>query len=269
MDDIINGKFQNIIVLSGAGVSVNANIPDYRSPNGIFQQMASKYNISTPEILFSRSYTEKHPEIHTDELYQGFIQKMREANPTSSHNLCKVLHDKGYLKRVYIQNIDELYNKAGLDADKIVEFHGSINKEVTLYGDTIKQKVMDSVKKDFIDDVEIIDCIIVMGTSLQVAPFCALPNMVRKYCCRILVNKTPQDCYRNSWSQHNEPEGMYSNNSQISYMKIHGRKVTLKPYWQSKGKWKNQYIYKMDCDAFSNEIINKIMNDEKIENNIV
>lgn len=258
MDDIINGKFKNIIMLSGAGVSVNANIPDYRSNDGLFQQMASKYQISTPETLFSRNYLEKYPEIKDDELYQSFIEKIKEAKPTNSHYLCKTLDDKGYLKRVYTQNIDELYNKIGIKPDKIIEFHGSINKQVTLYGDDIQPSVMEYVKKDFIDDVESIDCIIVMGTSLQVAPFCALPNMVRKKCCRILVNKTPQDCYKNNWTPCKEKYEIYSNNCQTSYTKIYDRKVTLKPYWQSRGKWKNQYIYTMDCDDFSNEIINKL-----------
>jgi len=246
--------FKNIVIFSGAGVSTNSGIPDYRSENGIFT------NSKLKELMFSRNYINEHPEILESPEYLQFIDSFKQAQPTDAHKLAKYLHDRGTLCRVYTQNVDGLYQKAGLPEDKIVEFHGSIQKNIVYYGDPIPNKALEQVKKDLINNVEFIDCIIVMGSSLQVAPFCALPNMVNKHCFRILVDIKPELCYRNEWTDIPEVQGMYSSPGQVSYTKIGNRKVSLKSFWKSRGKWKNQFVYKMDCDKFSNQVM---MGEEK------
>ncbi len=104
-------KYKNIVILSGAGVSTNSGIPDYRSATGIFKQM----NLSDPEAFFSRG----NP--HAKEAYEQFSQIILKAPPTSSHKFAKWLNDNGVLRRVYTQNIDGLYQKAGLPKEKLVE----------------------------------------------------------------------------------------------------------------------------------------------------
>ena len=247
MEDIF--KYNNIVIFSGAGVSTNSGIPDYRSSGGLFEKLSKEYNISSPELLFScigvadtpghvhhmntsnRNYLSEHPEIKENNIYLEFQNKIKNAEPTSSHYLSKILNDKGKLVRVYTQNVDGLYSKTGLSEDKIVEFHGSIQKDnVVLYGDPIPDNVLNKVKEDLVDNVKKIDCIIVMGSSLQVAPFCALPNMVTKTCCRILVDKYPNNCFTNNWSNCEDEPSMYSSYKESSYMNIMGRKVTLRPH---------------------------------------
>jgi hypothetical protein len=92
---------------------------------------------------------------------------------------------------------------------------------------------------------------LIMGTSLQVAPFCAIPNLVPKACTRILVDINPLNAFTNDWSKTrkslDEMYGLASGNSSI---KIGSRVVSLKPQWDKHSKWKDQYIITSDCDQW-------------------
>lgn len=95
-------------------------MPDYRSKNGIFSQLMKEYSgAKSPESLFSKTFF--------NENLRKKLEDYINVSPTDSHYLCKWLYDKGWLKRVYTQNIDGLYQKTGLPED-LVEFHGSIAK---------------------------------------------------------------------------------------------------------------------------------------------
>ena len=201
---IAHGDFKNIIICSGAGVSVGAGIPDYRSKDGIFQKFHERYPAYEPSDIFSRSFRNAHPELTTDPEYIKLMNIICESKPTPSHIFAKWLHDKGWLKRVYTQNVDTLYQSAGIDSDLLVEFHGNVNDGIILYGDDISPICLNRLKYDHCDELtntNQCDLIIVMGTSLQVAPFCAIPNMVNKHCTRILVDINPEGCYTNNWSK--------------------------------------------------------------------
>lgn len=256
-DKIRAGDYKNIIVVSGAGVSTNSGIPDYRSSDGIFKKFMNEFPSATsPEMLFSRSFIEEN-KVNNSEVYKDLMNKIKDANPTSSHNLCKWLYDKGWLKRIYTQNIDGLYHKTGLPDEMIVEFHGSLSKNnVVLYGDKIPEHILDKVINDITDDV---DLMLVMGTSLQVSPFCAIPNLVDKNCTRVLVDLYPHNAFTNNWSKvvlH--PDGIYDNYVGImSSIKIGKRLVSLRPAWNVRdSKWKNQHIISSDTDEWSLTIIN-------------
>ena len=146
------------------------------------------------------------------------------------------------MKRVYTQNIDGLYQKTGLNSEKIVEFHGSvIDRNVVLYGEEIHKKVI-----DFDNDI---DLIIVMGTSLQTAPFCALPNLVIKNFCRVLVDLEPSNCVSN----------MFHEKHQVSYTKFGKRRVTLIQEWYDRKKYPVQFIFQQDTDIFSKMLMEMIV----------
>lgn len=261
ISDIISGKYTKIIILSGAGVSTNSGIPDYRSDTGIFKTLIENFDqVTHAEDLFSREFISKNPEVLQHSAYLDFVQKMAVAEPCKAHQLAKWLYDKGWLKRVYTQNVDGLYKKTGLPEEKIVEFHGSISKgNVILYDDCIDPNTLELTKIDFIEDVNNIDMIIVMGTSLQVLPFCALPNMVRKQCCRILVNIFPEHCYRNKWTPRHSSTGKYISDdpdpAAFTSTNLLGRKVSLQAWWNPRGKWKNQHIFSEDCDDWASKIM--------------
>ncbi len=236
MNDIL--KCKNIIICSGAGVSVSSGIPDYRSVQGIFSTLS-------PEKFFTRSYVQEHPSIYKCTKYKTFIANILSAKYSPSHTLATYLHNKGILAHVITQNIDGLYQKAGLPDNKIIEFHGSLFKEnVLLYGDHIAYDLTRKIQSICLT----CDCMLVMGTSLQTSPFCAIPNLVSKSAIRILVDIHPENCLSNPWSNKNP--------HLCTWVKYGKRKVTLKPKWNvSHSRWGKQYLFEVDCDLFSTELM--------------
>lgn len=255
-DRIRSGEFTSIVICSGAGVSTGAGIPDYRSSGGIFQTLAEEYTeISEPKDILSRWFKDLHPEFEQSEKYMQWLTQIQEAQPTPAHQLATWLDERGWLKRVYTQNIDGLYLKAGLPKERLVEFHGNITKGVVLYGDDIPEKCIKTLKEDHEDILEREGCdlMLLMGTSLQVAPFCAIPNMVPRKCVRCYVDMTPS--FQNEFST--TGIGMYASGP-APVVKFH-RAVSLRPQWRSSPhatkRYKEEYIVEEDCSVFSSRII--------------
>jgi NAD-dependent SIR2 family protein deacetylase len=101
---------RRMVILSGAGVSVAAGIPDFRSANGLL----ARYS---PQV-FERSMFLDDPA----QLYSALPELMTSHSPTAAHRLAQILRDRGRLDRVYTQNVDGLYGVA----DWVVEFHGHL-----------------------------------------------------------------------------------------------------------------------------------------------
>ena len=129
---IAEGRFRNVVVLCGAGISVSAGIPDFRSPGkGLYANLA-KYDLPSPEAIFDIDFFKHNPypffKLAT-ELYPG------KFRPTPTHHFLKLLQDtkqsqghgqeRGILKRVFTQNIDTLEKQAGIKDDALVHAHGS------------------------------------------------------------------------------------------------------------------------------------------------
>ncbi|KAJ3034827.1 NAD-dependent protein deacetylase sirtuin-2, partial [Rhizophlyctis rosea] len=115
---------KNIIVMTGAGISTSAGIPDFRSPGtGLYDNLA-KYNLPYPQAIFDINYFRRKPEPFftlARELYPG------NFDPTPSHYFVRLLAEKGVLLRNYTQNIDTLERVAGISGDLLVEAHGSFS----------------------------------------------------------------------------------------------------------------------------------------------
>jgi NAD-dependent SIR2 family protein deacetylase len=274
-DEFFQGGFKHIIVVTGAGISTSAGIPDYRSKNGLFVEMKKEFpEIINSEDLFQREFFEKY-NIGINPTYLRHISMLKDAIPTLGHEFCNILYQRGLLRRVYTQNIDGLHQKAGLPDDMVVEFHGSILKNnVVLYGDKINDKSIEKVVDDFVINPIPVDLLIVMGTSLQVAPFCAIPNLVQSSCVRMIVDLCPERAFKNEWSPQkiNYDHGFYSKYMSSSMSRSYvvfskrkdgksggmiKRKVTLRPQW-IKSKYKKQIIIQSDIDSFAKNIIDNL-----------
>ncbi|KAF8583007.1 DHS-like NAD/FAD-binding domain-containing protein [Ramaria rubella] len=111
-------KAKRIAVVCGAGISVEAGIPDFRSQDGLFQSLKRdnpKESLSSGKDLFDASVFKS---TQKTALFYRMIARLSslssQGQPTAFHQLLRALDDRGQLLRVYTQNIDALEMKAGL-----------------------------------------------------------------------------------------------------------------------------------------------------------
>lgn len=115
--DIVR-QSDNIVFFGGAGVSTESGIPDFRSPDGLYNQ---KYKYP-PEEIISHSFYESNPE----EFFRFYRDRMLypDAKPSTTHKVLARLEQEGKLTGIVTQNIDGLHQKAG--SKHVVELHGSV-----------------------------------------------------------------------------------------------------------------------------------------------
>ncbi len=115
----MSGQAERILVFTGAGLSTESGIPDFRSPGGIW----SKYDPS--DFYFDRFVSSEHAREKYWKMSTEFYDTMKDAQPTRAHLAIKALEDMGKLSAIVTQNIDNLHLKAGNSLDKILDIHGT------------------------------------------------------------------------------------------------------------------------------------------------
>lgn len=129
------GKSRKIVVLTGAGISCNAGIPDFRSSEGLYnKQLNAKVK---GKDMFDVSV---YRSLETIEMFNKFIRDMYEkvllCEPTVTHDFIKRLKGKKKLVKCYTQNIDGLERKTGLRCDfddskwdntDVIQLHGDLH----------------------------------------------------------------------------------------------------------------------------------------------
>ncbi|KAJ4303640.1 Sir2 histone deacetylase Hst2 [Kalmusia sp. IMI 367209] len=216
---IRDGQARRIVVMTGAGISTSAGIPDFRSPDtGLYANLA-RLNLPYAEAVFDISYFRGNPlPFYTlaQELYPG------NYRPTITHSFIHLLHQKGLLLKLFTQNIDCLEREAGVPGDKIVEAHGSFARQSCIdckkpypedlmktairekrvptcldekCGGLVKPEIVffgEQLPAEFFENRALpaeADLAIVMGTSLSVQPFASLPGFCGDGTPRVLINQ--------------------------------------------------------------------------------
>lgn len=200
-----------IVFFTGAGMSTDSGIPDFRSAQGLFNN-----NLHAEEIV-SHSYFMENPE----GFYEFYKEKMLfpDAKPNYGHEYIAKLQDEKDVT-VVTQNIDGLHQMAG--SKKVFELHGSIHRnycmkchkfynlediikkdgvpycdcggmikpDVVLYEEGLDGEVIDGA----VNAIMSADTLIILGTSLNVYPAAGFINYFHGDCLAI-INKTatPKD----------------------------------------------------------------------------
>ena len=108
------------VVFTGAGISTESGIPDYRSQGGIWDKFRPVY---FDEFMSDRKAREEYWR-RWKELYQG----IQQARPNAGHTAIAKLDQMGLLEALITQNVDGLHQEAGLAEEKIIELHGNTRR---------------------------------------------------------------------------------------------------------------------------------------------
>jgi NAD-dependent deacetylase sirtuin 2 len=150
-DELKNGRFKNIVVFTGAGISTSAGIPDFRTPGtGLYDNLQA-YDLNEPEDIFDLDFFKINPKpFYTlaKEIMPG------KFAPTISHHFIAMLEEKGILSHYFTQNIDGLDKIAGVSDEKLIQVHGtfdsnhcsvcneSVNQDLIIEGKNFDQNVI-------------------------------------------------------------------------------------------------------------------------------
>ncbi len=194
-----------IVVFTGAGISTESGIPDFRSPGGIW----TRYR----PVTFQEYMTSESARIDAWKRRLDGWEQYRNAKPNVGHHFIQALSLKEKLIGLITQNVDGLHSMAGLAEDKIVELHGS-NRKILCMGCTKEfapEPIINSLVGDFASPkcdscggilksatvsfgqampeqamrvaqewTEQAEVFIVMGSSLQVQPAASFPVAAKR-----------------------------------------------------------------------------------------
>lgn len=203
-------NYNNIVIFSGAGLSTNSGIPDFRSTDGLYNQK-SNY-IVTPEEIISHSFFKSN----TKDFYSFYFDKMIYPNalPNIAHEYFADLEKINKNVTIITQNIDDLHQMAG--SSNVIELHGSVKRnycmkcnkfyalndiykkdipycecggiikpDVVLYEESLNQESIVNA----IEAISNCEVLIIVGTSLTVYPAASFVRYFRgKHL--VLLNKT-------------------------------------------------------------------------------
>ncbi len=115
----IKGSKQ-LVVFTGAGISTESGIPDYRSQGGIWDKFKPVY---FDEFMSSKASRIKYWEQRLD-----MEKSLSVSKPNTGHKSLATLYTQGILKTLITQNIDGLHEASGIPKEKIIELHGNTRR---------------------------------------------------------------------------------------------------------------------------------------------
>ncbi|MFD3514973.1 NAD-dependent deacetylase [Streptomyces sp. NPDC058657] len=204
-----------VAILSGAGISTDSGIPDYRGPNGVWVRDPEAEKLST------YSHYMNDPEIRRRAWQVRRSDVLRNAEPNAAHRAVAALDGRpGVAVRVITQNVDGLHQAAGMPDRKVIELHGSarsvtctecgargpvtdavarveagesdppcelcggiLKPSTVLFGEQLNPGVL----AEAVGIAKACEVFIAVGTSLQVFPAASLPEVAADNGARLIV----------------------------------------------------------------------------------
>src|SRR5918993_3132342 len=109
-----------IVALTGAGISTESGVPDFRGPQGVWTKNPKADQLSNIHYYMS------DPDVRTLAWQQRLVHPAWHAEPNAGHRALVALERAGKLHALITQNIDELHQRAGSSPDVVIEVHGTI-----------------------------------------------------------------------------------------------------------------------------------------------
>ena len=133
---------ERVVVLTGAGISTESGIPDFRGPQGVWTKNPQA------EKLSNIHYYMADLEVRKASWKARLEHPAWSAKPNAGHFALAALEERGKLHALITQNIDELHQMAGNSPEKVIEVHGTVRKVVCMEcGMTAPmQKALDRVR---------------------------------------------------------------------------------------------------------------------------
>ncbi len=191
---------KSVVILTGAGISTESGIPDFRSQGGLYETI-NPFHIST----LKDDYESFH------EFCLSTFLKYNDCHPNQAHQILAKWEDEGLVEAVITQNVDSLHQKGG--STNVIELHGTmvgarcmncdspaeiedfiekkvcsscngrLRPNIVLFGDPLPE---DALNRAFTLCTKS-DLVIVIGSSMEVMPACDLPFLTSGR--KVLVNK--------------------------------------------------------------------------------
>jgi NAD-dependent deacetylase len=215
----ILSRSRRIVVLTGAGISTDSGIPDFRGPQGVWT-----LNPKAERMSDIRHYV-ADPEVRRLSWQSRLAHPAWTAEPNVGHHAIVTLERHGRLRALITQNIDGLHQRAGHDPEMVIEVHGTLHTAICLgcqtrlpmpevldrvrageqdpacdrcggilksdtisFGQPLIPQVIDRAMRAAADA----DLLLAVGSTLQVYPVAALvPGARASGASLIIVNRDP------------------------------------------------------------------------------
>lgn len=212
---------QRIVVLTGAGISTDSGIPDFRGPQGVWTKDPEAEKMSNIQYYLS------HPDLRERAWASRLATFGRELLPNRGHHAVVSMLKSGKLLAVVTQNIDGLHLDSGIPADKLYEVHGTrkfyrcvecgdrgplevyldrvragesdppctvcrgiVKTDVILFGESLVPEVINGA----FEAAEKCDLLLAVGTTLAVGPVNGVvPKAKRSGARVVIVNGSPTE----------------------------------------------------------------------------
>jgi NAD-dependent deacetylase len=112
----------SVVALTGAGISTDSGIPDFRGPQGVWTRDPEAMKLSSIEHYVA------DPDVRRRSWQERLHHPAWSATPNAAHRALAELAGAGLVTAVVTQNIDGLHQRAGLDAARVIELHGTIHE---------------------------------------------------------------------------------------------------------------------------------------------
>jgi NAD-dependent deacetylase len=203
-----------VVALTGAGISTESGIPDFRGPQGVWTKDPKA------EKLSNIHYYVSDPEVRRLAWKGRLEHPAWQATPNTGHRALVELERRGQLHALVTQNIDGLHQRAGSSPERVIEVHGTVHDATCLHCEWRgpMQKVLDRVRAGeddprctlcggilksatisfgqalvpaviarAMDAAEEADVILAIGTSLQVYPVAGMIPIAKAAGARIVI----------------------------------------------------------------------------------